>query len=665
MEKFSIAAIQILSGCNKNIRKNLLGEWYLFSIKYFVEDGNIKKKTDYNLPNNYFSDKINITAIVGKNGSGKSALIELMLRILNNMSAKLLRLESNDLRLVMGVRAILHFEINDRLGYIKADNEDVVICLNGEPINVGWHIDLDKNQYILGGNSVGDITTTKEALTILKELFFTIVSNYSYHSYNSLDFVDESNDSEKVWINGLFHKNDGYLTPIVLNPYRDNGVFNVSKETYLTNNRLAALFYLFRSLDIDFIDGYKLESLSFKFNKSRITDKYRVEYHRTVNGNKYKMQRVKEVTLKAGKRDFFNVTLACILNGRPIVPSLKLAYQYIVAKVFSISAIYPNYKNYIKKEISDLSQYCRESDVNKIKNLVKKLNEDHSHITLKLRQALSFIDYIDSNNCQYEISESYIAHCLKAKYNNSFHAEDILKSLPPSFFDIEINLLETESTSKVKFTKMSSGERQFLFYMSTILYHLRNLDSVINGAASVHYKFINIVLEEVELYFHPEYQQKLISKLIEYIEKTIFHNIKYINVMIVTHSPFVLSDIPKDNILFVKNGYQTDLENGDFETLGANIHDLLKHNFFLSNGLIGDFISRRINEIADDIQKQEDSRKWNNEQILYLINAIGEPIIKEALIEMYGSNIRDNSVEALTSEIEKLQRKIFELKSKK
>lgn len=145
---------------------------------------------------------------------------------------------------------------------------------------------------------------------------------------------------------------------------------------------------------------------------------------------------------------------------------------------------------------------------------------------------------------------------------------------------------------------MSSGERQFLFYMSTLLYHLKNLDSVTEGDESVHYKFVNIIMEEVELYFHPEYQRQFISKLIKYIEACHFTNLDYFNIIIATHSPFILSDIPQDNIMFLDKEKQVNDTVG-LSTFGANIHDMLRHSFFLKEGSMGAFAVDRINDTID------------------------------------------------------------------
>ena len=38
-------------------------------------------------------------------------------------------------------------------------------------------------------------------------------------------------DVERCWLTGIFHKNDGYLTPVVLNPFRREGRLDIRKET--------------------------------------------------------------------------------------------------------------------------------------------------------------------------------------------------------------------------------------------------------------------------------------------------------------------------------------------------------------------------------------------------------------------------------------------------
>ena len=60
-----------------------------------------------------------------------------------------------------------------------------------------------------------------------------------------------------------------------------------------------------------------------------------------------------------------------------------------------------------------------------------------------------------------------------------------------------------------------------------------------------------------------------------------------ISITIATHSPFVLSDIPRCNILCLEDGWnKTDAIKG--QTFASNIYDLLNNQFFL-NKFVGEF----------------------------------------------------------------------------
>lgn len=342
---------------------------------------------------------------------------------------------------------------------------------------------------------------------------------------------------------------------------------------------------------------------------------------------------------------------------------ISYAYEYLVAKTFSISAKYPNYKNSIKVKPSEYTSYCTIEQEVRIKSLVDKIKKDTSHTTVKIRQTLKYIEYITSQNAENadRLSESYIEYqpANSAILNGLTESEKLVASFPPSFFDIQIGLNKKDDAKKelIQFERMSSGERQFLFYMSTILYHIMNLDSVVDGEESVHYNYVNLILEEVELYFHPEYQRRFISKLIRYLDANRYKNIKYFNIIIVTHSPFVLSDIPKDNIMFLKDGCQTDNSSVNFDTMGANIHDLLRYSFFLDDGLMGEWGKAQIIKIADILSQDSiHSEIWSKEEIFYLINNIGEPIIKDRLLSMFNQKWPDKTF--IEEQIAKLQKQL-------
>ena len=79
--------------------------------------------------------------------------------------------------------------------------------------------------------------------------FFTFVSNYSHYAYNTQDYRkewketgNEDTDDEKCWLHYIFHKNDGYVAPITLHPFRFEGNIDVNREADLSKQRLLAMF---------------------------------------------------------------------------------------------------------------------------------------------------------------------------------------------------------------------------------------------------------------------------------------------------------------------------------------------------------------------------------------------------------------------------------------
>lgn len=184
----------------------------------------------------------------------------------------------------------------------------------------------------------------------------------------------------------------------------------------------------------------------------------------------------------------------------------------------------------------------------------------------------------------------------------------------------------------IPLSSLSSGEKQKLTSFSAIIYHLRNLEN--HSSESKGYENVNIMLEEIELYFHPECQRGIIKSLISMIEGCHFRNIKNINLLFVTHSPFVLSDIPKRNVLFLKDG-KPDMSMQE-NTFGANIHSMLKNGFFLPNLPMGDFAYHKI----DTLFKKFNTLDFTEDELdkMYQeIKLVGEPYLRKQLLELYHS----------------------------
>ena len=118
--------------------------------------------------------------------------------------------------------------------------------------------------------------------------------------------------------------------------------------------------------------------------------------------------------------------------------------------------------------------------------------------------------------------------------------------------------------------------------MSNFAYHLVNINSVwrskakkVGRAPLLQYRYINAIFDEIELYYHPELQRRFLALLLNMLRDIELTHIEGINIMLVTHSPFVLSDIPRSNVLALGGDPTID------ETFCANIHEMLNQSFFM------------------------------------------------------------------------------------
>ena len=75
--------------------------------------------------------------------------------------------------------------------------------------------------------------------------------------------------------------------------------------------------------------------------------------------------------------------------------------------------------------------------------------------------------------------------------------------------------------------------------------------------------------------------------------------------LFVTHSPFILSDVIKHNILYLEKGEGVN-HRMKVNTFASNINDLLAESFFLSGGFVGEYAKDIINELVDYLLSQNE-----------------------------------------------------------
>jgi predicted ATPase len=184
----------------------------------------------------------------------------------------------------------------------------------------------------------------------------------------------------------------------------------------------------------------------------------------------------------------------------------------------------------------------------------------------------------------------------------------------------------------MNFNSLSSGEKNIL---KVLLYISQNIQNSHDN--------LTIFLDEPDNTIHPNWQKALIQNIVNVASKS---NQKQINFIITSHSPFILSDLPKENVIFLEKGVQKQPFKENEQTFGANIHTLLSDGFFMSNGLMGEFAKTKIEEIKKfyEIVKFLKNKKYKRFlKILYLFKTkefkhiqsiIGEPFL-QTIIKNY------------------------------
>jgi len=627
-----------------------------------------------NVPTDLYNShdlSIDICAIAGKNGSGKSTIVELILMAINNVAYHL-RLKE-DLEIVEGLSVVLYL----------VHKSHYKITVHGENISVQV---FTKDGLLEEDAAAGHLNVDR-----LKGLFYTICMNYSHYAYNSRDYIKQGH---KDWLSPLFHKNDAYQTPLVINPWRDNGDIIINRENALVKARMITNLlrpptsqgYNFRSIG----ENHIAYALKLEINSSKVFD--HVLYRKRVEGDGLKKGEEVPVFYRDLKKIQKEIILKNINKEFPFgydqykikTSSInRLAIEYLIRKLISISVRYPEYSGYFIEEDEDFRY-----DI--LPKYIKDITRDRTHIGFKFRQTLNFLKYqhISTNleDNTLDILSERIQTIIKRKKNNR---DEIIELIPPPIFSVDISIRSTNGNGDdINFTTLSSGEKQMVYSLSTTLYHLYNLDSVSpRSKKKIKYNSVFIVFEEIELYFHPEMQRRYVKFLRESLINLGLKKIRAISICFVTHSPFILSDIPNRNILFLqlKKGKSFQLVDSPY-TFASNIHDLLADAFFMEEGVCGAFAIESVNQtirfLNNNIRKKQiedeiaitsqenglrlmselkliniELKNENSSDHLLFIGNIGEPIIKKKLIEMYNRAFPDKSHnEFILAEIERLQK---------
>lgn len=679
MSDYQIMAVDLCCARYDSVMKVLKPDTvYWFQKGYILDEYGLMTSTNEVIDDEFFiagMTEVSVNAIVGENGMGKSSLLELAFRMLNNVSYALkdgLVVQGNSLRFVRDIYSTLWFENNGC--YYKISQEDGIVSFfdQSRPDN-DWQYDYDNPNE----QSLSEAVAKKR----LAKLFYTIVINYSQFAYNPTDYLSEWDDynikNEEVedsqcWLTNLFHKNDAYQTPIVLNPFRERGNININVERDLTHTRLYKLVLADHSPLRRILRNKDVESFQFDIDDDLNPIPTKRYCSKRVLRQLVSMRRLDKMR---GNIDFKKVNDI----GKRIVNAWghSLGYSieekehekfwgnmddvrtinYIVYKTLKISATYAKYYKY---------HDCFD-DMRQVQKYVYELSRDNSHITLKIRRCLAYLffhhystgtakdGHVTGNEMPIAEYQQAIDNCfltadiifeslIKSRYTTYYGGIEVEphiwvedELLPAPSFRTDIKMRDNNG-DVVKFSTLSSGEKQMIFSMCTLIYQLSNIDSVWDDIDSdnVKYDSVCVVFDEIELYAHPKYQLMLINFLLDSISSLNLMHIRSVNIILATHSPFILSDLPASNILMLKDG-KPYIKDDVCNTFCANVYDILNNHFFMSRS-VGDFANSKLMELANEINelREKDSEERKSD-IRKKIQMIGDSFVRNAYLNKLSS----------------------------
>ncbi len=611
-------------GCKDNWHK-LFAEKDFTQLPKLLEEQEFEKKLY-----NYTDNQISVNAIVGKNGAGKSTLLDIYNRIINNFAYTVKRKcfpnqnINYEIQRIEGLDASLYYELNKEIYCIHLKNKKVYFSNS--------HID----------NLYPQINTLSD---FAEHFFYTVAVNYSLYS------------SMSDWISNLYHKNDGYFTPIVLVPYKDKGI-DSEKEKRLADKRVFTQSVFLRIEHSSFIENYEPDSIAYELiNYS----KYQQIIKNKLNNLKDTIQEYKDYPPYA---EIYNNELKIIrtltsywnniLKNNATIPQDIVRYcrDYLIYKTLRIIINYESISNQLdfssdallKKTLSNMIKTCLWDS--------KKIN----YINLKIQTIKQFLE--KTYTLLYKDKKRISVQTLleSETFNNISSYDETFINLLPDFYATHLFYKNTSNDKINELSEMSSGEQQLYNSMSYIIYHIKNALSNKNSTYNdkIPYKYFNIIFDEAELYYHPEYQRCFMQNLIKILNRSNL-NSSGINITLVTHSPFILSDIPGNNILALENGKYSDKLN---KTLGANVYDLLQNQFFMDS-TIGECSEMIIEEIINLYSKKESI--LNQDLVFYekFVNRLGDEYLSKSLSyiisELKGETFKQRKIKEYENRIKQLR----------
>lgn len=666
-----------------------LSSRFLFN---YDEDSNV---LNIHLNNNYISNFfgeniINISALVGKNGSGKTLLLKHIKDGLPSLMNKAITVitKGNTLHVIYNL-----IDEEPRVIGIEKDIYVIYYCLNKGDyprsmerlkenlgfVNIAYFSNGFSNSqesssrisnFLSSNISTGFLASTRKGDNLIYRNNRDINSLFAYDMMLMINFLI----NERKMLDTFIQPSIKYIQIIPRENYEEQ--FNKSNE------------YLIEDLFYDNVLHYDMKDDIVNFNvtfRNKLFEKlnFLLQSINSYNKNDYKRHSsyFKLSTIIDLVYDFYN-GIYNSTNKKVVV------YIYRSLPLFLIDINISNFDTdnivYAIDEIFQKVEYICDEHLRLLYILSEEYDEELHIETERIRSYRVLIEKLCNFDSLWVQYDNFKRLMIELDDNNIYLLRDFFNSYLrlnlKGYFDFKwVNEIEGD------IRLLSSGEEAVFKTYARIYSLINDIEDTKDGVKiEKDYKNIIILMDEPELYFHPEWQSKLIKLFIQYFE----HIFKQYNVQIImtSNTPFLLSDLPRENILLLNKEFDEDI--GQYitkidykrisKTFGQNIHTLLKDTFFLETTM-GEFAKDKINYIMEilnlnrnkikESEKEMVNRRFieQKDDVKRTIEMIGEPLIRNYLKERFQQMVLENkeiSIQTKINEIDLEIQKLIQQKSK-
>jgi hypothetical protein len=654
----------------------------------------------------YTNNIKDLSVIIGQNGSGKTMTINKILREDNRETLVHLIFERNGSLYTYPnfKQESISFKQSNIHPYIIKFSNAKEFSNNDKPIRPGAIDASDFKNILLFNNSV--LKSNEEKIIFLQETINQIkfIEEFKYKINQFVDYTTKGitvnfqsnnlayNTNQLVFVDSM-EKSNAEQNPIntrivdyfsaLINHITDNYSTNIKIKDIekLLDHHLSLWNDNFNNQNNQNLQRALSEIIEYPYNTYSIYDIkilyslfifHIYSYYIKNNNGQYNKYKNKLISIIKENRTIYGNNL----NKREINKKLlnryfesKNAINYLDVSLYNLESITPNAEYFTKWE-----------------NIWRQIEKQ----CITVAKAVTYISYFNLYKC-----ESSIKYTLDNQkvWNDllSFGVpnEEIeqLKKFEKLLLELKENTTDFESLSSVvncvskiripeviqsiqmSWKGLSSGELGLLKSFANLYLAKQSIER--KTAQGVQRKNLLLLLDEIDLGLHPEWQRKWVSTALPIIEK-IFED-KHLQIIITSHSPIFLSDIYKENIIFLTKENEREKEKIFEKTFGQNIYTLFKNSFFLQD-VMGEyayntikdtieFLTLKINPTDRSLDSNslfnrldETKRKKTAKKI---IDSVGEPIIANQLKELFYKAFPNKN-----DEISEIQNKIYQLQNR-